>query len=219
MVRHASLVCFSLLLLSACQPAVPKDALLLSPESLANRQMQTRRFETNNNKTMLSAAGAVLQDLGFTLDESESTLGILVGSKRRDATSGGQIAGAILLAILTGAVQPVDKEQYIRVAMVMREIAPASSADEPQKAPAPPVKPAPAKPSRSSKAPPALQAEPAQTAEPRSSGQSTVRVTFQRVVFNTANQVTRAEQINEPEVYREFFDKLAQSVFLEAHEI
>ncbi|MDR2694908.1 MAG: hypothetical protein LBC79_00815 [Deltaproteobacteria bacterium] len=180
--------------------------------------MQTRRFETNNNKTMLSAAGAVLQDLGFTLDESEATLGILVASKRRDATSAGQVAGAIFLALLTGAVHHVDKEQYIRVAMVMREIASAPSAAEPQKEPAP-AKPASAKSSRAPKAPPAAQAEPAQTAEARPSGQSTVRVTFQRVVFNTANDVTRAEQIDEPEIYREFFDKLSQSVFLEAHEI
>jgi hypothetical protein len=195
------------LLLSACQPSIPKDALLLSPETLANRQLQTRRFETNNNQTMLSAAGAVLQDLGFTLDESEFTLGILVASKRRDASSAGQFAAAVFLALLGGGSQPVDKEQLIRVAMVMREIAPTSSAAESQKEPAPSAKPA-----RTSKAPSA------QT-EAKSSGQSTVRVTFQRVIINTANQVTRAEQIEDPEVYKEFFDKLSQSVFLEAHEI
>ncbi|MCL2458001.1 MAG: hypothetical protein FWF31_03975 [Desulfobulbus sp.] len=160
----------------------------LSPESLADRQMQTRRFETNNNQTMLSAAGAVLQDLGFTLDESESALGILVGSKRRDATSGGQVAGAILIALLGGPPPPVDKEQLVRVSMVMREITPSSSV-EPAKA----------------------------TDKP--SGQSIVRVTFQRVIVDTANHVTRAEQIVDPEIYKEFFDKLSQSVFLEAHEI
>jgi hypothetical protein len=214
MARRFLLVCLSVLLLSACQPAIPKDALLLSPESLANRQLQTRRFETSNNQTMLSAAGAVLQDLGFTLDESESTLGILVASKRRDATSGGQIAGSILLALLTGAVQHVDKEQYIRVAMVMREIAPTPSAEEARKEAAPPAKLV-----SKGKAPVDPKAESAQRAEAKSSGQSTVRVTFQRVIYNTANQISRAEQIDAPEIYREFFDKLSQSVFLEAHEI
>ncbi|MCL2615958.1 MAG: hypothetical protein FWD30_04070 [Dehalococcoidia bacterium] len=198
MLRRISLVCLLAFLLSACQASIPKDALLLSPESLADRQMQTRRFDTNNNQAMLSAAGAVLQDLGFTLDESETTLGILVASKRRDATSGAQIAGAVLIALLGGGSKPVDKEQLIRVAMVMREIAP-STPEEPKKA----------TPAKSAKA----------QAEEKAPGQSTVRVTFQRVIINTANQVTLAEQINEPEIYQEFFDKLSQSVFLEAHNI
>jgi hypothetical protein len=46
-----------------------------------------------------------------------------------------------------------------------------------------------------------------------------VRVTFQRIVTNTQGQVTRRELINEPMIYREFFDKLSESVFLEAHDI
>jgi len=50
-------------------------------------------------------------------------------------------------------------------------------------------------------------------------GSSTVRVTFQRVIRNTAGQISRQEQINEPEIYQEFFDKLSQAVFLEAHEL
>jgi len=188
MKKRAFLVCACTLLICACGPSIPKDALQLSPESLQNRQLQTRRFETSNNSTMLSAAAAVLQDLGFTMDESEFTLGILVASKRRDATSAGQIVGSILVALLGGGSQPVDRDQLIRVSMVMREIAPSS---DPQSSGQP----------------------------PQSSGQSTVRVTFQRIVTNTANRVTRAEQINDPDLYKEFFEKLSQSVFLEAHEI
>lgn len=50
-------------------------------------------------------------------------------------------------------------------------------------------------------------------------GDSIVRVTFQRIVFDNTGQISRAEQINDPAIYRQFYDKLSKSVFLEAHEI
>jgi hypothetical protein len=46
-----------------------------------------------------------------------------------------------------------------------------------------------------------------------------VRATFQRVIWTAMNQVFRVETINDAVIYREFFDKLAQSVFLEAHSV
>jgi hypothetical protein len=99
-------ICISLIfqfLFISCAQKVPKEALQLSPESLKNRQMQTRRFDTDE-KTMLSAGAAVLQDLGFTIDESETDLGLIACSKLRDATSAGQIAGAVIVALLTGVL-------------------------------------------------------------------------------------------------------------------
>ena len=130
---------------------------------------------------MLSASAAVLQDLGFTIDESETDLGVIACSKLRDATNAGQIAGAIVIALLTGAVTPTDKEQLIRASIITYPI----TINETDK----------------------------------SKCRTAVRVTFQRIVTNTQNQVTRRECIIEPEIYQEFFEKLSQSVFLEAHEI
>ncbi|MBQ2761496.1 MAG: hypothetical protein IJE96_06220 [Mailhella sp.] len=235
----ASVLCC--LCLSGC--GIPKDALQLSPESLQDRQTQTRRFETTDKVTMLTAATAVLQDLGFNLEETEIPLGILVGSKNRDATSGGQIAGAIILAALTGVAMPLDSHQTIRVSMVMRE----KRTEETEKR---------VLPSLSSKEMLALEQSversigaglkrhyPAEVSRKVASqaagdmakllqadlkrllsihavkGESIVRVTFQRIIFDTHGRVTRAEQIKDPELYQKFYEKLSQAVFLEAHEI
>ncbi|MDL2314141.1 hypothetical protein LJC36_04075 [Desulfovibrio sp. OttesenSCG-928-C14] len=231
------------LLFSGCAGSIPPEALTLAPESLAERQMQTRRFDTTDYETMLSAAAAVFQDLGFTLDESEYALGVLVGSKTRDATSGAQMAGAVLLAALTGAVTHVDNNQIIRASIVMRELEgpgdkeaktvsltdknlqsikrsleKAIATELKGKAPAKDVNRIAAKAADNAFKGLAIDLR-LLLKEQRGTGSSTVRITFQRVIYNTAGMVSRQEQIKDPEVYQQFFDKLSQSVFLEAHEL
>ncbi len=46
-----------------------------------------------------------------------------------------------------------------------------------------------------------------------------VRVTFQRIVWNNYGQISRLERLNDPEMSQGFFDKLSKAVFLEAHGI
>src|SRR5258708_10843313 len=89
--------------LAACQQSTveqQKAALTLAPDSMAHRQMQMRRFDTKDEGLMTSASAGVLQDLGFTLEESSVSTGLLVASKDRDAVELGQVAGQLFLAAL-----------------------------------------------------------------------------------------------------------------------
>lgn len=96
--------------------APPENALEL-------RSMQVRRFDTLDHTRMLLAATDTLQDLGYTITESSSEVGVLVGSKQRDAEEGGQVAGQLMLMVLFAAVGSAytptwDKDQSIHVTLV-----------------------------------------------------------------------------------------------------
>lgn len=155
-------------------------ALTLAAESLGQRQMQTRRFDTTDERNILAACAGVLQDLGFTTEETNLKAGLIVASKDRDAVESGQVAGqvffALLVAAMGGRADPVwDANQKIRISIVTRPTGDRSGI--------------------------------------------VVRATFQRVIWNTKNQISRVETIDKPEIHQQFFEKLSQSVFLEAHQI
>ncbi len=119
--KHILIMAFVCTGLAACHGGVPKEALELSPESMQQRQLQTRRFDTQDEKKILIASAQVLQDLGFTLEESAPEVGVVVGSKDRDAVETAQVALAILAA-LGGKSVPIDEKQKIRVSVVTRPI-------------------------------------------------------------------------------------------------
>jgi len=86
------------------------------------RERETTRFAVRDETTLLVEATAVLQDLGFTIEESAPRLGVLAGAKDRDATEVGQVAGQVALtvglALLGVRYNPVwDKDQLIRVTL------------------------------------------------------------------------------------------------------
>lgn len=160
--------------LVACATNIPREALTLSPESLADRQLQTRIFETHDEMKLLTASAALLQDLGFTIDRSEVECGVIVCSRHRNVTETGEVVLSLALAVLLGVYRPHDRNQKVMASLVTK---------------------------------------------PLDDNRIAVRITFQHIVWNTQNQITKRERVNEPQVYQEFFSKLSKSVFLVAHEI
>ncbi len=120
MKKTLGLLLISIFLVVGCQPTIPKDALTLNTESLAERQLETRKYETNDEAKILAACAALLQDMGFNLDESETKLGLITSSKMRSAVSGGQVFAAVLVAELGGGAMPIDKQQKMRACIVTR---------------------------------------------------------------------------------------------------
>ena len=176
MQRVLAFLLISIFFIAGCQPTIPKDALTLSPEVLAQRQIQTKKYETSDEAKILSASAALLQDMGFNIDESETKLGLISSSKMRGAENWGQITLSILVALLGGGATSVDKEQMLRACIVTRPVG-------------------------------------------EHGEYIAVRVTFQRIVWNTEGQVTKSESLTDPKIYQEFFDKLSKSIFLEAQEL
>jgi hypothetical protein len=173
-------------LLAGCQN-VPAGALKLPSESAEHRQLQTHRYEGVTEPRLLSAGLGVMQDLGFTLEGSESRLGVITGSKkltsRRPLNSEEIIKDLCWTALIPylapftvyGAATGVKEPQIVRISLVT----------QPDGGNAPLA--------------------------------CFVRVTAQRVVYTDEQliKVKFVEPLNDPRFYEEFFKRLSLSVFLE----
>jgi len=104
--------------LTGCVNEMAKRALTIQPEAPELRRLQTRRFETRDEHEILSASLAVLQDLGFEVDESEPDLGLIVVSKNRDAGSTGEMLGSIIIGAMGDEDVTYNVEQKIRASVV-----------------------------------------------------------------------------------------------------
>jgi hypothetical protein len=187
-------------LFSGCATTIPPEALQMQPDTLANRQIQSRKFDIKSESELLSASASVLQDMGFNLDESQTSLGVIVASKSRDAKEGGQIASAVLLGILFGAAAvSYDKDQKIRASLVTK----------------PAVMNNPIKLEPTNKAGKNVKFD----QQVEASSGFVVRVTFQRLVWNQKGIMTKIEGINDPAIYTEFYEKLSKSIFLQAQNV
>jgi hypothetical protein len=175
--RSGGLFLLAVFLTGACASRPePKEHFTLPEDSVARRVIQTRRFDTRDELKILRACAALLQDLGFEIDEGDSGAGLLVASKFRTAVEGDQVFWAVVIGVIAGADVPYDSQQKLRASVVTRPFG-----------------------------------------DRRES--IAVRVTFQRIVWNTHGIITVMEGLDQPEFYQKFFAKLSKSVFLEAHGI
>jgi len=180
-----------MLFVSGCNTmATPESFFELSPTANKEKALQTRYFETSNYHELVSASAAVLQDLGFQVEESEPEVGLLRAVKERSSREWGQEIGRVFVAMI-GMVGmkvvfiPVDLQQQIVATLT--------------------VFPVDNNPNRFG----------ARIIFDRkiwkgegSTGSASIPPGQQRL-----------EIINEPLIYQEFFSKLSKSVFLEAHQI
>lgn len=104
--------------MTGCATTAPEDLFQVAETSLQDRQMQSRFFETDNELELLSAGVAVLQDMGYSIDETETKSGVITASKTVDATNNAQVAGAVLAAVFPGANMSIDSQQQIKVSFV-----------------------------------------------------------------------------------------------------
>jgi hypothetical protein len=183
-------------LLTACvaQPK-PEEFFQLSPESPAQKAVQTRHFETSNETELLSASAAVLQDLGFQVSESVRELGFLRAAKERSAREYGQEIRRFLLFVVstlglasgsnTLILLPVDLHQQINASLVTRRLDADGSRHEVRIL--------------------------------------FYRVVWKSDGTSGNQWVAPGEQklqmIRDPRVYQQFFARLSKAVFLEAHKI
>lgn len=118
------------LVVAACE-SMPRDAFRLPESALETRSVQTREYSALDDTAILAASMAVLQDLGYAVDEVEPELGLLSASKRADATNKLEALGTLtldtmqcvftlMLACTRKNYGEIDDVQHIRLTLISR---------------------------------------------------------------------------------------------------
>lgn len=94
--------------------------------------MQIRMFETKDQRELLSASAAVLQDLGFQVEESAREVGFLRAAKERSAREYGQYIQRVFVLLLSlgKALLPVDLHQQVAASLIARPLNPEGTRQE-----------------------------------------------------------------------------------------
>jgi hypothetical protein len=131
-VQYVGVLCACVLLTACVQDPDWANKVALNigavpPDAAQIRERQTADFPNTSEKRLLIEATQVLQDVGFTVEESAPRYGVLAGSKNRDATEVGQVASQMVLtaglAVLGVHYSPVwDRDQVIRATLTTRPV-------------------------------------------------------------------------------------------------
>jgi hypothetical protein len=174
----------------------------LSPESLKLRQLQTRRIEGIEENALLAASAGVLQDLGFNIDESETRLGVIVASKDRSALDLGDAVEDVLVDSLVEAALDAMFSALFGDHFDDDDDGEDIVYDVTQKIRISVV------------TRPALD-----SSGQRRQDAQVIRITIQRLVWDSEGELSHTESIEDPKVYQKFFDRLSKSIFLELQAI
>jgi len=177
-----------LLLLVVCATGcagTPEEAYRLPPSTLEVREVQTRTFEVVEGNEIIRASVALLQDMEYNLDEVEPQLGLLTASKTVDADSASQKAGLIALDVLVGVLGAAGGGSPTGSAYL--------GADD------------------------KIDLELTLVVLPSLArdGDYLARFTIQSTLWDKSARVKKQGVIEDPAVYREIFDKLSKSLFVE----
>ena len=99
---------------------LPRDAFTWNETTMQMRQMQSRKFDTSDEKKILRGCALLLQDLGFNLTASESAVGLLNAQKDRTAVEGDQVAFKILAAVFLETDVNIDSRQKLKASIITR---------------------------------------------------------------------------------------------------
>lgn len=85
----------------------PAELMRVGPQTAANREVQTRRFNGVSEAELLAACLGVLQDQGFRITTSEARLGVITGIKSRsDKDVLADVGRQLALASVTLGLHP-----------------------------------------------------------------------------------------------------------------
>ena len=99
-----------ILLVASCTSY--KNYYKLDEDYLSRRQIETARFETQDEMALLSASVNLLQDMGYTLGETEPELGLVTAYKDKVISRPGVKAFIIFVTTLGGMLTPVGVSPF-----------------------------------------------------------------------------------------------------------
>lgn len=135
--QHCSIVLLTLVLaapiaLTGCAKFSPQD-VAPAADAQVDRERQTRRYDGVAESALLAASVSVLQDLGFTVSDSNASLGLILAVKNREAKATDQKAVVLILmafAAATGSAPPTAPMYEDQTISAMLTIRPAPGQGE-----------------------------------------------------------------------------------------